>query len=104
MLPERESRPTSTKVEPASVSTAISTGASVGRATVTMVDLDAWAETHRGRFVVEVGIADGTRTRTFWYANVRAAQRCVDRAKARGHHARVALVQTLPVAVLQGLG
>jgi hypothetical protein len=76
----------------------------VGPITVTAADLSAWCESLRGRFVVEVGIGDGTRTRTFWYSNVRAAERCVDRAHARGQVARVALVKTLPVGMIAGLG
>lgn len=77
---------------------------SIPPAIITVADLDAWCESSRGRLMVEVGIGDGTRTRTYFYANVRAAERCVDRARARGQRARVALVQTLPVGVVTGLG
>jgi hypothetical protein len=54
--------------------------------------------------MVEVEVGDNSGRRTFYYANVRAAERCVQRARARGALARVALVQTVPVGILQGLG
>lgn len=77
---------------------------SVRPATVTIADLSAWAESCRGRFMVEVEIGQNGQLRTLFYANVRAAERCVQRARARGAGVRVALVQTMPVGVLQGFG
>ena len=68
-----------------------------------LADLDALAEHLRGRFVVQVAI-EGDRYRTHVYRNAAAAERAVDRAKARGQRAHCTLVQMLPVGVVQGLG
>lgn len=68
-----------------------------------LADLDAVAEHLRGRFVVQVAI-EGDRYRTHVYRNAAAAERAVDRAKARGQRAHVTLVQMLPVGVVVGLG
>jgi hypothetical protein len=54
--------------------------------------------------MVEVGVGLNGKTRTFFYTNVGAAERCVDRARSRGAVARVALVQTIPVGIVTGLG
>lgn len=78
--------------------------ASMAPRTHTVADLDAWAESCRGRFMVEVEVGDNGGRRTYYYANVRAAERCVQRAQRRGALARVALVQTVPLGILQGLG
>lgn len=80
------------------------TASSIAPKTHTVADLDAWAQSCRGRFMVEVEVGHDGGRRTFYYANVRAAERCVERARARGALARVALVQTVPVGILQGLG
>ena len=84
-------------------STAIQDVPSLPPRTVTFADLDAWAEHYRGRFMVEVEVGSSGQRRTYYYANVRAAERAVNRARARGAESRVGLVQTIPVGVLTGL-
>lgn len=100
-LPERQERPAGNQAPSKSIATDLHI---VTPTTVTIVDLQAWAETSRGRFMVETTVGDGTHRRTYYYANVRAAQRCVERARARGAEARVALIQTIPVGIVTGLG
>lgn len=99
----RESRPP--HQGPAqSISTAIkAAGFSLPATADFLADLDALAEHLRGRFVVQVTIEGGSR-RTHVYRNAGAAERAVERAKARGQHAHVTLCQMLPVGVILGLG
>ena len=67
-----------------------------------IADLDALAEHLRARFVVQVTI-DGDHRRTHVYRNAAAAEKAVERAKARGQRAHVTLCQMLPVGVVVGL-
>jgi len=66
--------------------------------------LDAIAESLRGRFVVTVEVGDQGHTRTHYYSNARAAERAVNRARARGASAHVAICQLLPAGVVTVLG
>lgn len=68
-----------------------------------LADLDALAEHLRGRLVVQV-VLDDDRRRTYVYRSAAAAERAVERAKARGQRGHVTLVQMLPVGVVVGLG
>jgi len=67
-----------------------------------LTELDAIAESLRGRFVVTVEVGDQGHTRTHYYVNARAAERAVHRARARGASVRVTLVQLHPVGIVRG--
>lgn len=70
-----------------------------------LADLDALAEHLGGRFVVQVVVdADRGHRRTNVYRSCAAAERAVERARARGQAAHVTLVRMLPVGVVVGLG
>lgn len=68
-----------------------------------LADLDAMAEALRGYFVVQVTIDDDGHKRTYLYRSAAAAERCVERAKARGRQSHVTLCSLLPAGVVIGL-
>lgn len=102
MRPERESRPTSRNVEPASISTAIKSASSVGPTLDCSPYLDSVAESLAGYLVVRVTIDDDGHTRTTIYRSAGAAERAVKRARERGRGVHVTLCQLLPVGVVTG--
>lgn len=71
---------------------------------LTPADAEAWLQSHKGHLLVEVEVGNNGHTRTYRYASLKPAERCVERALARGASARVALVQTLPVGIVVGGG
>src|SRR3954451_3407189 len=66
-------------------------------------ELDALAESLRGYLVVQVVVDDDGHSRTYLYRSASAAERCVERAKARGRSAHVTLCSLLPAGVVTGL-
>ena len=104
MLEARESRPGGRSQAAIASSTAIKfSDFSLPDKIDILADLDAVTEHLKGRFVVQVNI-EGDHWRTNVYRNAAAAERAVDRAKARGQRAHVTLCQMLPVGVVVGLG
>lgn len=76
---------------------------SVAKATDLLADLDALAEHLRGYFVVQVVVSDAGHRRTYIYRTTLAAERAVERARARGRHATITLCQLHPVGVVAGV-
>ncbi len=101
MLPERESRPTATNGDPASVSTAIKNKPIVPLGTDILRELDALAAHVDGAFVVVVKV-NGARYRRRCYLTAKAAENAARKATERGENVVVYMAELKPLYRLLG--